>query len=109
MSLYYEYKSCCSKKDDKKDDHKKDHDKCKQDCFCGKFIWKYVGEYVTVFFKGGPELGVTGLLACIDECHGLITLVQTDADTTDLLGPTIQHICCDKVTSIARTPFVPGV
>lgn len=84
MSLYYEYKSCCSSK---KVDHHKDHE---VDCFCGKFLNRFLGDEVDVTTNSGAVL--TGILACIDDKSGILTLVEAG-------GPI--YVCCKKIESIA--------
>jgi hypothetical protein len=88
MSLYYEYKSCCSRKDNhKKDDHKKDHE---LDCFCGRFLNRFLGDEVDVTTISGDV--ITGILACLDDKTGIVTIVEAT-------GPV--YVCCKRIESIA--------
>lgn len=96
MSLYYEYKSCCSKRDDRKDDRKddrrddkKDHD---QDCFCDKFLHRFIGHYVRVVTTGDNG-DIDGILCCIDKHSGIVTVVD---------GDDVFYICCKKIAYVRQ-------
>ncbi|MGM0836796.1 MAG: hypothetical protein ACQEV7_11620 [Bacillota bacterium] len=105
MSLYYEYKSCCSKKDDhKKDDHK--HDDHKQDCFCGKFPKYLLGQEVIVGSTAGALEG-TFRIACIDEKSGIITFVAVTVAAPFVAGQLL-YVCCKDIAFIAPVPAAPA-
>lgn len=84
MSFYYEYKSCCGKKDRVAD---VDHE---QDCFCGKGIEQFIGRNVTI--RAG-ETTETGVLS-FNKKTGLVTLIS---------GTTVRTYCCNNIDFIQTT------
>lgn len=98
MSLYYQYKENCFKKEDhKKEDHKKEH---KQDCFCGKFLYSLLGQEVII----GSTAGVfetTFRVTCIDECSGIVTFVVVEENGEAFTAGQLVYVCCKDLAIIA--------
>ncbi|WP_078381382.1 hypothetical protein [Sutcliffiella halmapala] len=88
MSLYYEYKSCCGKKDDRRE-RAADVDR-EKDCFCGKFLNRFLGDDVDIVTVSGAP--ISGILACIDDKTGILTVVGDD-------GPV--YVCCSRIETIS--------
>ncbi|QFT88425.1 hypothetical protein FIU87_07200 [Bacillus sp. THAF10] len=91
MSLYYEYKACCSKK---KVEAVEDR---KLECFCSKFLKDFRGDTVTLRLIAGDDLeNVT--IACIDKETGIVTVTNEDG--------TLSYVCCKDI--IAVLPEITG-
>ncbi|ART75843.1 hypothetical protein B4U37_07280 [Sutcliffiella horikoshii] len=103
MSLYYEYKFNCYKKED---DHKEDH-KHEQDCFCGKFPKYLLGQEVVIGSVAGA-FTTTFRIACIDEKSGLITfVVVTPGAGEPFVEGQLVYVCCKDIAFIAPVPAEP--
>lgn len=100
MSLYYEYKSKCSKRESIEESMEKHS----PDCFCGKFPKSLLGQEVIIGSVAGP-FTTTFRIACIDEKSGIITLVVVLPGVGDpFVAGQLVYVCCKDLAFIAPVP-----
>ncbi|UAL48678.1 hypothetical protein K7887_07025 [Sutcliffiella horikoshii] len=99
MSLYYEYKSKCSRTEPIREEE--NHS---QDCFCGKYPKSLLGQEVVVGTVAGA-FTTTYRIACIDEKSGIITLVVVElGDGPFTEAGQLVYVCCKDLAFISPVP-----